>query len=145
MKKKAYFPWNLWEWAWPHTGAERRCITEGTVVQLPAVFMPSTQLRNRVLSLITATVSNDSTSGSQIQSWSCFHAFLLAPAVPVLLYSVVTTYTLRTTHLDFTISQITSSFFIGKYCACSRRILYFMREFQLYPLDHTLSHTPRVG
>lgn len=32
-----------------HTpGAERRRITEGTRVQLPAVFMPSTQLRNRV-------------------------------------------------------------------------------------------------
>lgn len=32
-----------------HTLGAERCITEGTMVQLPAVFMPSIQSRNCVL------------------------------------------------------------------------------------------------
>ena len=81
-----------------HTlGAERRCVTEGTVVQLPAVFLPSTQLRNHVLWLMSAMCQVPLLGVNRTLRSNLGLISMLPsphPILPVSLHFMVTVYTL---------------------------------------------------
>lgn len=109
-----------------HWGAEKRCITEGTVVQLSAVFMPSIQLRNCVLWLMSV-MCQMAPHGTQFESQLC-HSFLLTQAVPSFFIPWLLC-TLKNIHLEFNCFTNHKLFSTGKYCACSHRMLYFCEKF----------------
>ena len=83
--------------------AERRRITEGTMVQLPADVVPSTQLRHHVLRLTCAACQVTPLGVNwTLESNLCLISMLPSPHPNILcVSSFCAVYPVRTTHLRF--------------------------------------------